>query len=229
MRQLTLDVQLDRQATFNNFAGQNNHELLVRLKALASPGSFEALYLFGPSGSGRTHLLEATCALARQHGRECRMADASQVGRDLPLPTQGLLAVDDIDQLNADAQIALFRAFNSMRLSGCALLLAGSKPPRDLALREDLRTRVGSALIYEVRPLSDPEKAEALAEHAHSRGMRVSEDIIGYLMRHGRRDLPSLLAVLDALDRTTLEQQRPITLPLLRQIMQLPLEADDLS
>lgn len=220
MRQLTLDVRPPRHFGFDNFLGQGNAELLARLHALAGPDGFEALYLFGPPGCGRSHLLEATCALARRHGREARLACARTIGNDLPLPPGGLLAVDDIDQLGLDAQVALFRAFNGMRLTGSGLLLSGALPPRDLALREDLRTRVGSALVFEVRPLSDEEKAAALAQHATGRGMRLERELIDYLLRHGRRDLPSLLAALDMLDAASLEQKRPVTLPLLRELLQ---------
>jgi DnaA family protein len=135
-----------------------------------------------------------------------------------------LLVVDDVDRLSATAQITLFRSYNSARLGRYGLLLSGPLPPAELALREDLRTRIGQCLIYELKPLSDEEKAAALRHHADGRGMRLDDAIIAYLLRHGRRDLPSLLAVVEALDKTSLELKRPATLPLLREIMQLPLE-----
>jgi DnaA family protein len=149
---------------------------------------------------------------------------AAAVGAEIhPVPGT-LLAVDDVQTLSEAGQIALFRMFNSARLASLTLLLSGDQPPAQLALREDLRTRIGQTLIYEMKPLSDEEKSAALARHALMRGMRVDKGLVHYLLTHGRRDLPSLMAVLDSLDRATLEQQRPATLPLLKEVMQLQLE-----
>ena len=138
----------------------------------------------------------------------------------------GLLIVDDVDNLDAAAQIAFFRIFNTARLIGLGLLLAGGKPPVKLKLREDLRTRIGQTLIYEVKTLNDEQKAAALRRHALERGLKVDDGLVRYLLSHGRRDLPSLMAVLDHLDRATLERQRPATLPLLKEALQLQLVPD---
>ena len=108
-------------------------------------------------------------------------------------------------------------------------LLAGREPPARLKLREDLRTRIGQTLVYEVKPLSDDEKSAALKRHALMRGMKVDEGLVRYLLSRGRRDLNSLMAVLDSLDRATLEQKRPATLPLLKEVMQLQFDTDDES
>ena len=113
-----------------------------------------------------------------------------------------------------------FASTPSSRFTGLALLLAGQEPPLRLGLREDLRTRVGQTLIYEIQALSDEEKAAALRRHAIERGMLMDPAVVHYLLRHGRRDLPSLMAVLNSLDRASLEQKRPPTLPLLRELMQ---------
>jgi DnaA family protein len=138
-----------------------------------------------------------------------------------------LLAVDDVDALPEPAQIALFRTFNAARIAGLALLLSGNAPPARLNLREDLRTRVGQMLVFEVKPLSDDEKSAALRRHAMMRGMKVDDGLVRYLLAHSRRDLPSLMAILDSLDRATLEQHRPATLPLLKEVMQLQFEEDN--
>ena len=135
-------------------------------------------------------------------------------------PDASLVVIDDVERLSPDAQVALFRCFNDQHPRGLRLLLSGDTAPLHLPSREDLRTRIGQALIYEVKPLTDVEKASALLYHAAQRGMRVEDHIIDYLLRHGRRDLPSLMAVLDALDQQSLEQKRPVTLPLLREILQ---------
>ncbi len=226
-RQLLLDLRPEQTPTLDNFVpGPDNLELLARLRALATPQCFDAIYLWGPAGCGRSHLLEATARLAVER-RPCVQLRGGEIGVDIEVMPGALLVVDDIDELGAEAQIALFRTFNSARLAGLALLLAGPVPPLQLALREDLRTRVGQTLVYEVKPLSDDEKAAALHRHALQRGMKVDDALVRYLLRHSRRDLPSLMAVLNALDRVSLEQQRPLTLPLLREVLQTSLFGDD--
>ncbi len=242
-RQLLLDLQPGQPPTLDNFITGANGELLARLRLLTRPHNFESIYLWGPPGSGKSHLL-AACASAAQ--RPTIHKPGQKVGADEATALQGgrarnallavaddetasagsLLVIDDVETLSADAQIALFRLFNAARFLGLALLLAGSTPPRQLALREDLRTRIGQLLIYEVQTLSDEEKAAALARHALERGMLMEPPLVEYLLRHGRRDLPSLLAMLDALDRASLELQRAPTLPLLRELMQTSLDLD---
>lgn len=219
MRQMLLDIRPQEEPSLESFVCGGNGELLARLAALAEPNCYDMIYLWGAAGSGRSHLLRATAAKSAAVGRHAHYVAAAEAGDALPMPPGGLLIVDDVDRLPEAGQVALFRAFNTARLIGLALLLAGAAPPLQLALREDLRTRIGAALIYQVQPLSDAEKAETLARHAAGRGMRVQPETFDYLLRHAPRDLPNLMAVLDALDRASLENKRPVTLPLLRQVL----------
>ncbi len=221
--QLLLDLKPEQTPSLDNFVAGANAELVTRLGLLAHPGCFDALYLWGPPGSGRSHLLEATALLAAAR-RPVAHLPAGSIGAELSAPPGSLLVIDDIDMLCAEGQIALFRTFNAARIAGLSFLIAGPSPALRLGLREDLRTRIGQCLIYEVKPLTDDEKAAALRRHALLRGMQVDEGLVAYLLRHGRRDLPSLMGVLDALDKATLQRKRPATLPLLKEVLQLPLE-----
>jgi len=230
--QLLLDIRPEQSPSLDNYVVGGNAELLARLSALADSAVTDMIYLWGPPGSGRSHLLRGVLAAARNRQRPVSFSEGARLDDalgDTQAPAPGsLVIVDDVEALSAAAQIALFRTFNAARHAGLALLLAGNAPPLRLAtLREDLRTRIGSALVYEVQPLSDAEKSAALLRHGASRGMRIDTAIIDYLLRHGRRDLPSLLAVLDALDRASLQQQRPVTLPLLREILHSTSEPSD--
>ena len=219
-RQLLLDIRPEQHPSLDNFAAGANAELLARLRALSQPRTFDAVYLWGPPGSGRTHLLRGTHTAADAARRRVVFVAAGEAGAELPCPPGGLLIVDDVEHLDDTAQIALFRVFNTARLAGLALLMSGAAPPLQLTLREDLRTRIGSALIYEVKPLTDEDRAAALKIHAAQRGMRVADDLIDFLLRHAPRDLPTLMAVLDSLDRVSLERKRSVTLPLLREVLQ---------
>lgn len=219
MKQLLLDIRPDAPPTFDGFVTGNNEELLTTLQALASRPAKDSVYVWGVPGSGRSHLLRATALAARGQGRELVFLPGDQAGAERDLPADGLLIADDVQRLGAEAQIALFRAFNCARDLRLTLLLSGDAPPLQLALREDLRTRIGSALVFQVLPLDDAGKAEILARHAADRGMRLEREVIEYLLRHGERDLPSLMAVLSALDRVSLERHRNITIPLLKGVL----------
>ena len=226
MTQLLLNLRPEQLPSLDNFVAGANAELLGRLRNLADPGTFDMLYLWGPPGSGKSHLLAATTIMAEPRRTVVALA-GTDAGHDIRIAPGGLLVIDDVQLLAEDAQVALFRVFNAARLVGISLLLSGSEPPRALALREDLRTRIGQALVYELKSLSDEEKSAALRRHALERGLRVDEGLVQYLLRRSRRDLPSLMAMLDNLDRASLEQQRPATLPLLKEVMELQFDDDN--
>jgi DnaA family protein len=128
--------------------------------------------------------------------------------------------VDNCDQLSEEHQIAAFALYNQVKDAGGSWIASANQAPAQLKLREDLRTRLGWGLIYELHGLSDEEKLDALSKSAESRGLSLSPGVLPYLLTHFRRDMPSLSAMLDALDRYSLETQRPITLPLLRELLQ---------
>jgi DnaA family protein len=133
-----------------------------------------------------------------------------------------------VDQLDDAGQIALFNQIN--RRQGVAgsgtLILSTSQPPAAARLRADLATRLAQGLVLEVAALSDTEKAAALTQHAKLRGIALPAEVTRYLLGHLARDLPTLISLLDALDKLSLERQRPITVPLLREILQTPLDMD---
>ncbi|TBR11466.1 MAG: DnaA regulatory inactivator Hda [Rugosibacter sp.] len=234
-QQLLLDLQLDQPPTLENFVAGANAELIARLRSLTDHHHFDAVYLWGPAGCGKSHLLAATANAASAKrpviflpvekvlsgdGFKSRSLD----GADVTVVSGSLLVIDEIQALDEEGQRALFRLFNTARFLGLALLLSGTEPPMQLALREDLRTRIGQMLIYEIHRLSDEEKAAALAHHAQLRGMLMDPGVVQYLLRHGRRDLPSLMHMLESLDRISLEQHRPLTVPLVRELMQTTLD-----
>lgn len=219
MNQLLLDLAPDWWPTFDNFVAGANLELLSGLQdALSGESREKCIYLWGASGSGKSHLLQACVGAAQtaQHSAiyaQARVPEFAEV-----------LAVDDVNLLDSDAQIELFNLYNQMRESGGVLLVSGSCSPLHLDVRSDLRTRLGWGLVYQVHALSDTEKAQALAQHARGRGFSLAPEVTHYLLRHGRRDLPSLLAVLDALDEHSLRLHRAPSVPMLREILQHELE-----
>jgi len=193
VRQLVLELAPPEPPSFASYVPGRNAAALAALRS-ALAGGERFVYLWGPSGSGKTHLLRA-------------------------FETAGGRAADDVQRLDEPGQIALFDLYNALRASGGALAAAGDEPPEGLRLREDLRSRLGSGVVIQLRPLSETEKAAALRERAKARGIALSDGVIAYLLTHLRRDMGTQIAVLDALDRHSLERQRPITVPLLKQAL----------
>jgi DnaA-homolog protein len=225
LKQLLLDIQPAPKPALDNYVSGRNSELVAALRALPeSEQGKRSLYLWGLPGSGRTHLLKAAVGLFRQKGLQ---AEYSRENSDWDvLSACDVVALDDIETLRETDQIALFNLFNRLREAGKALIVAGPCAPMELSLRDDLKTRLGWGLVYQVLALNDAEKTEALQRHAVERGFRLPVDVVDYLLRHVRRDLPSLMNMLDALDEWSLTAKRPITVPLLRQLLQLPLKLD---
>ena len=220
MSQLLLDISPDSQPTFNNFVVGHNLELLSALRREPACGGGErSFYLWGESGSGKSHLLQACISAALAAQRNAVYACGA-----VPSRSADLVALDDVEQLDDAAQIKLFDLYNRMHEDGGTLLVSGTQSPLHLRLRDDLRTRLGWGLVYQVHSLSDAEKAQALAQHAQSRGFALPQEVTQYLLRHGRRDLPSLMAVLDALDEHSLRLHRAPSVPLLKEILQQELE-----
>jgi DnaA family protein len=222
--QLVFDLAAPEPPSFSNFLPGRNAEAVATVKALAAGSVAETgVLLWGAPGAGKTHLLRAAVRSAEARGASIAyVADPGMLlAQDASsLATQAIVAVDGIDLATRDAQAVVFRLFNALKERGGHLLAASRVSQPALPLREDLRTRLGWGLVYEITPLADAEKPAALAAYAAQRGFRLGDDVIGYLLAHGRRDMPALLATLSALDRHSLAAKRPITVPLLRDWLQ---------
>lgn len=197
MQQLLLDIRPAARPTLDNFIPGPNRELLDHLRKWLNGETTETvLYIWGPPGSGKTHLLNALAAEA-----------------------PGIVVFDDIGALDEAAQIAAFDAYNRARAAGQRFVATGENAPAGLNLREDLRTRLGWGLVYRLYPLSDEDMQAALAKHAKDLGFDLDPAIAAWLLTRKSRDLGRLLQIVEALDRYSLQTQRRITLPLLKEIL----------
>ena len=220
MRQRAFEFSVPAEPTLDLFITGRNRELVERLRALERPGGERCIYIWGAAGSGRTHLLKATLArLQDTRVRTAYIAADARAGVSEDLHDFDAIALDDVERLDATGQAALFGLYNALREAGKTLLVAGNVAPMQLPLRADVVTRLGWGLVYEVHVPSDAEKAEALAQHATVRGFRLAPEVREYLLNHVPRDMPTLLAMLHALDRYSLEAKRAITVPLLRELL----------
>jgi DnaA family protein len=221
MKQLALDFARTPQPTLDNFVAGANGELLQNLRRLASKSAREhCMFVWGRPGSGRSHLLKASVDELQRQGAAARYV-ACTAGIELApgLAHMDCVALDDVDRLDDAGQLAAFDLYNALRERGGVLLAAAAAPPAQLGLREDLATRLAWGLVYQVHALTDEDKARALAERAASRGFRLAPEVSDFLLTRASRDLPTLLATLDALDRYSLETRRPVTVPLARELL----------
>ena len=195
MKQLLLDIKPAAPPTLRNFVVGRNAEALASLKNISAN---HFIYLWGEKGCGKTHLLSACEA-------------------------HGIRVADDVHLLNNDAQIALFNTYNQLKDKGEILIAAGLHAPTQMGLRDDIATRLAWGLVYQLQPLNDAEKALALQNHAKELGIKLPDEVIDYCLRYLRRDLPTLMATLDALDEWSLTAHKPVTVPMLKKLLQLDL------
>ncbi len=199
MKQLLLDIKPPAPPTLQNFVVGRNAEALASLQAVINGvAQSRFIYLWGEKGCGKSHLLSACKAM-------------------------GMRVADDVHLLDNDAQIALFNEYNQLKESGSFLITAGLHAPTQMGLRDDLATRLAWGLVYQLHPLNDEEKAQALKQHAAERGILLPSEVVDYSLRYLRRDLPTLMATLDALDEWSLVTKKPVTVPMLKKLLQLDL------
>jgi len=221
MKQLALDFANLPLPTLDNFIVGRNAELLVNLKRFVAREAGERFhYVWGRPGSGRSHLLKGMATELQRAGTTAVYIRCAADSRLVDgLERMDCVVLDDVDRLDDEGQIAAFGLYNSLRERDGALLAAGAAPPVQLKLREDLVTRLAWGLAYQVHALTDEEKAGALADYAAGRGFPLLPGVCDYLLTRSSRDLTSLLATLDALDRYSLETKRPVTVQLARELL----------
>lgn len=218
--QLTFPLAGMPAATFENFVPGRNVEAVVTLMRFARNEAAETgLLIWGAEGAGRTHLLQSAVGLAQARGLHATYVSAGSLGEEA-FDEAALVAIDDIERASEAAQARLFTLYNALAARRAHLVASSRMPPATMPLRDDLRTRLAWGLVIEVVPLADEDKPDALAAFARERGFRLEPEAIAYLLAHGRRDMPSLVHALIALDQRSLALQRPISVPLIREWMQ---------
>ena len=216
MKQLILDLIPPTAPTLDNFVpGRNGEALKALLDAASGAPPARILYLWGESCSGKSHLAHSLSG-----GLNATEYFADHGGILSDVATR--FVVDDVHASSDVHQIGVFNLINLINASHeeHLLIATGNAAPRDLAIRRDLASRLGQGLVFQLTPLSDAEKSDALRAHARARGFALRDDVISYLLRHSRRDMATLIGFLDALDQYSLETGREITLPLLREMAQ---------
>lgn len=217
MKQIPLAIGPEPARTFENFLSGPNAAAVAHLLAL-QPGA-PPVYLWGPPGSGKSHLLHAAIHRAQERGESTAWFST---GTGLPWQAPehcAWLVFDDCEAFDETQQHAAFALFVDATVRGAAILAAGRLPPVDLAIREDLRTRLGWGHVFALEPLAEPEVRAALRREADRRGTFLSDEVMDYLLTRFARDLKHLMGQLDRLDEFSLSTKRAITVPLLKQML----------
>ena len=226
MKQIALDIGLATAPAFGNFFAGPNAAAVSHLKLWAgSPlRSPVPTYLWGEPGSGKTHLLQAAGAALQQQGARIGWLDASVIEPPEFNDAWSAVVLDECHLYTAVQQQAAFNWFVNAVSSADGqprgVLAAGSLPPADLQLRDDLRSRLGWGHVYELHALSEPERRGVLRAQADARGIFLSDEVIGFVLTRFSRDLSSLMQLLDQLDGYALQTQRAITVPLIKAMLE---------
>lgn len=228
--QLPLGVRLRDDATFANYYPGANAAALGYVERLceADAGWAESLiYLWGGAGVGRTHLLQAACLRFEQLGEPAVYLPLAELVAHGPIMLDNLeqfelVCLDDLDAVAglSDWEEALFHLFNRLRDSGRRLLLAASSSPRELPVKlADLQSRLTLALVFQLQSLSDEDKLRALQLRASRRGLHLSDEVGRFILTRGERSMSALFELLERLDQASLQAQRKLTIPFLKEIL----------
>ena len=230
MRQESLDLGLKPTQSLANFYPGPNQDILALLEDwLLSIGPDlrpMPIYIWGEAGSGKTHLLKAVMNAAQNAGKKGIYLNAKDFSATETLdfdPRWQLMVLDDVQLLDSAQEAVLFNWFIQALLpkDGLyrAILLSGDRPAADLVLREDLRTRIAGGMVYGLKVMSEEERRDVLIQQANLRGLSLRAEVLDFMLARFSRDLSSLVGWLDQLDRYALQTQRPVTIPLIKDML----------
>ena len=222
MKQIALDIGLSTGPTLSSFFAGPNELVLQHLRLWAGSPTRSPVpnYLWGPEGSGKTHLLKSVREALRSQGADCGWLDSSVAEPPEFREGWAVVLLDEVHLYTAVQQHAAFNWFVNAQTHQRGVLAAGSMAPAALQLREDLRTRLGWGHVFQLQVLSEPERRAVLRQEADARGIFLGDEVMDFMLTRFSRDLGSLMQLLDQLDGYALQTQRAITVPLIRSMLE---------
>jgi DnaA family protein len=227
MRQLALDVRLADHAVFGNFTPGTNVALVDSLRRAAAGEGLSPVWCWGAQGSGKSHLLQASVAAAHERGAAAAylpLRGLRSLTADILDGMAGLelVAIDDVSCVAGEAhwEAALFRLYEGLVPRGGHLVLAADVTPAQAGFRlPDLASRMAAGVVYRLQRLTDEEWLQALQRRALWRGFELPEETGRYLLGRVARGAASLFGLLDQLDRAALLEQKRLTIPFVRRVI----------
>ncbi|MEO5670045.1 MAG: DnaA regulatory inactivator Hda [Ramlibacter sp.] len=222
MKQIALDIGMARGPALGNYFAGPNEAVLKHLQLwVGSPTrSPVPTYLWGGSGSGKTHLLKAVEESLREQGATAGWLDASMLEPPEFNDNWAVVLLDDVHLYTAVQQHMAFNWFVNAQTLQRGVLAAGALPPADLQLREDLRTRLGWGHVFQLQVLTEPERRAVLRQAADARGVFLGDEVMDFMLTRFSRDLGSLMHLLEHLDGYALQTKRAITIPLIKSMLE---------
>jgi DnaA family protein len=222
---MPLGIELKPRIDFSSFISGQNAQAVARLRSGQDP----FIYLWGEPGSGKSHLLQATCQQQDAAGARCAYLPPAEIAELSPemlegLETMDLVCLDDLERLVGDPtwELALFNLFNLLQEQQAQLCIAANMPPAQLPIKlKDLASRLTWGPCYHLIPLNDPERLELLMSNAEQRGLKLSPETATFLLQRTSRDIHSLTRLLESLDQASLAEQRKLTTPFVRKVLGL--------
>ncbi len=227
--QLVLGVRLRDDARFDNFHGDRNREAAQRLLSVFSePAGIPVVVVCGDSDTGKSHLLQAACHRAEAEGKTAvciSIAELEPFGPEAlaGLDAMDIVALDDLDRVagQADWEEAVFHLYNRLHDAGHMLVVSLSEVPGSLPfVLPDLVSRLRHGFTVQLGIYRDDDQLRILMARAEQRGLTMTEDVAGFIMRRAPRRLGELLGILDTLDENSLQAQRRLTIPFVKAVMQ---------
>ncbi len=227
--QLTLGVGLKDEATFSNFFLGKNVQLVTALKNTVLHEGERVIYFYGAGGQGCTHLLQACCHAAHQSKRSAVYVPLSHHTELMPeifegLESLNLVCIDDVHLIAGKPawEEALFHVYNRIQDAGSRLIVTANAAPKALGVTlPDMMSRLTWSIVFQIQPLSDVEKLEALMMRAERRGITLNEEVGKFILIHCPRHMSTLFAALDVLDKMSLAAQRKLTIPFVKEVLQI--------
>ncbi len=227
MQQIALDIAITPAPALANFLAGPNEAALEHLRLWVGEGSSAAsmrspvpTYLWGESASGKSYLLKAVHEALRAQGGEVGWLDPSIHEPPEYNPRWVAVMLDDVQQYSAVQQQAAFNWFINAQSEQRWVLAAGSLPPADLKLRDDLRTRLGWGHVFALQVLTEEQRRAVLRQEADARGIFLSDEVMSFILSRFSRDLNSLMQLLQQLDGYSLATKRAITVPLVKSMLE---------
>lgn len=225
--QLALGIHIRDDATFDNFLGERNALTAARLSQWVEQPPAQGIYLCGPSGSGKSHLLQAVCHRAEEKGLAGLWLSLPEMAQQPPQVLEGLagcdvLCLDGVDAVFGQPgwEEALFHLYNRTLDAGGLLVMSASALPSEMpGLLADLRSRLAACIVLQLVGLRDDDRLTVLRERAERRGLFMPDEVAQYILRRAPRHMGDLLGLLDRLDELSLAHQRRLTVPFVRQVL----------
>lgn len=218
--QIPLALGIRERPGFDLFVTGENHEVVESLKNISKG----AMYLWAQPGNGISHLLLAACTQANEQGKQVAYIPLAEHSKLNPqvlenLDAMDMVCIDDIDAVAGlpEWEQPLFHLYNRLRDKGCIILIGAHTSPQSINFQlQDLKSRMGWDLVYQIKPLDDQDKIEVLQRRAKARAFDLPVEVAEYLVNRVRRDLPNLITLLDELEKATLAEQRKLTIPFVK-------------